>query len=252
MADDPTAPTGGGGSAEEFFALYHTTSIPDIIDKLIRLQDIVHRAGLRPVADGVGAILVGLIRDLTLIATEFAGRADVTIKNRIHATRWSRRPPRGQMETHVVSEPGPYGAVGVAKLSELDKIVNPNGGWGTYWRAQEYGTGGSSPVPSQVEGRKPLFGTFYESETPPEGAQAGRGVGADVAFIPFGSAPGFGRISVELPARHFLRDGSIEEGGRYVEAMKAVQQKWMTELDRLVATIEAQRGTANLTYTVEA
>jgi hypothetical protein len=247
---DGIDPASGGGGADEFFALYHTTDIPDIIDKLIRLQDIVLRAGLRAIADGVGAILVGLIRDLGDVATHIAAQADAAIVARIHATRWTKRPPQSEMETHIVSEAGPYGAVGVAKLSELDKIVNPRGAWGAFWRAQEYGTGGSSPVPSQ-EGRQ-LFGTFYESETPPDSAQQGSGVGEDVMFVPFGSAPGRGRISVELPARHFLRDGSTEEGERYVEAMNAVQQKWMGELDRLLASIEARPGPTNFTYRVDA
>ena len=229
---------------EDYFGSYGVLGVTTLVSNLIELQGIAQRNGLDALFAGVANILLGLLRDLNAVSQQFARVADEQIELRIEATRAPNRPPWGEMATHIISEPGPpgTGSVGVAKLDELDKIRNPSG-YGPFWIAQEFGTGvvmdygpyAGNEIPEQA-GRR-IFGTFYESEEPPEAAQQGLGVGTDMYFLPMGSAPGLGRISVELPGRHFLRDGITEAGREYVAAINAIQQKWMNELNKLQAAL---------------
>lgn len=213
--------------------------MPALVQRFIKLQGVALERDQRVIARGVGEILNDLLDALNKAAVEFAGLATGAIVAHIEATRASNRPSQEDMATHVISVPGPLGKVDVAPFEELDKIRNPRG-WGPYWRAQEYGTGGAEGVPSQV-GRV-LFGTFYESETPPDAAQQGTGQGHDVAFIPMGSAPGLGTISVELPPRHFLTDGATEVGRRYLQAMDVIQAQALGALRDLMSGLRRGGG----------
>lgn len=216
----------------EAFAYLETIGIPRTVELLIKIEALARAEGYGVVANGAHEINLGLLRDVNLVAAEMTGLADGEIVKRILETHNRvSRPATGDMEAHIRSEAGPLGLVRVALIDELEKIVNPNG-YGPFWRAQEYGTG-SPEVASQVG--RPLFGTFEPSGEPPDAAQRGEGAGHDLAFVPMGSAPGFGRISVELPGRHFLRDGTAEAGARYVTKMNAVQERWIARMKELQA-----------------
>lgn len=135
----------------------------------------------------------------------------------------------GQMQT---------GAVGVGDVSRLNKAVNPfSPGYGTYWRAQEYGTG-QNGVPSQV-GRI-LYGSFEApggtSPTPPDPQFAGGG-GPHPIFRP-GYQPnngadrvsGLGTIGHEIQAKHFIKFGADEAVVLWRREIAAVQDRALAEL----------------------
>lgn len=232
---DASDPTAGG---EEAFAYFLTSQIPQIVVRLIELQGVALEARLMSLRSEIGALIDDLLADINRVAVETAALSEGWIVAKIIASHSGNRPITGSMETHIRSEPGPLGLVRVGLISELNKILNPRG-YGPFWRAQEYGTG-TDQVPSQAG--RPLYGTFEPSGDPPDAAQRGLGMGHDLAFIPGGVDPGFGRISVELPGRHFLRDGSALAGKRYVERMKELEERYIA---RLRDTLEgAQRQLA--------
>lgn len=229
MSTSAPAPDAQG----EALGYFVTSGIPELVKTLISVRRLAVARGLEKVAEESLAIMEGLLNDINLLSNEMAAIADAAIARKMFDTQSGNRPLTGQMESHVRSEPGPLGTVRVALIAELNKIVNSRG-YGPFWRAQEYGTG-TSQVPSQVG--RPLFGTFEPSGDPPDSAQRGLGQGHDLAFIPFGSAPGFGRISVELPGRHFLRDGIAEAGAKYTARMDAIQKKYVTRLNALTEQV---------------
>lgn len=232
----------------EAFAYLETIGIPRTIDLLIKIETLARESGRTTVANGAHEVIIGLLDDVNVIAVQTAGFADGAIVARILSTHNRvARPATGNMETHIRSEPGPLGLVRVALLDELNRIVNPSG-YGPFWRAQEEGTGGK--VPSQV-GRR-IFGTFESSGTPPDPGQRGAGAGRDLAFIPGGSDPGLGTISTELPARHFLRDGSAEAAAQYVKRMEAAQAKWSKRIEELIAALQTQRRRGRFRGIIEA
>lgn len=246
---DPQDPAAGG---EEAFAYLLTTQVPQVLDRLLELQGAAIDKGEVKFASGVAKITERFLTELNHAAVEMAGLADGYIIAKLFETQSRNRPITGQMLDHIKSEPGPLGSVRVALVSELDKIINERGDYHAFWRAQEFGTGvdkggyGGGGIPSQ-EGRF-LFGTFDPSGTPPESAQQGLGKGHDLAFIPFGSAPGEGRISVDLPGRHFLRDGSAEAAERYIQRMGEIQTRTIEELRVLLDSLAKQTRSAGRTF----
>lgn len=255
MANQQTEPDERG-----FFSGFETREVPALLKELVDLQVMAGRADLRDFSNGIGRIITGFLNDLNAAAREYALVADESIKGRIEATRARNRPARGEMSTHIVSEPGPLGAVGVAKMSELDKVTNPGSEYGPFWAAQEFGTGttmGYGPyagegIPSQ-EGRL-LFGVYRPSGDRPDPGQRGLGVGRDLAFEPQATDrnAGFGRISVDLPGRHFLRDGGIEAGEKWVTRMQAVQAKWIQALEALLSEVRVRPASYTFTGQIDA
>jgi hypothetical protein len=245
-------PDSGSEQAGQAFAYFLASGMPALLIALAKLQGVAIEGTLVEFRDAIGAIIEGLLRDVNATAVEMAAVADAKIIEHLYATQASNRPHTGQMDAHILSEPGSLGIVKVGLIDELEKIVNQRGQYGTFWRAQEYGTGDESggKVPSQ-EGR-PLFGTFDPSGSPPDSAQRGRGAGQDLAFVPFGSAPGFGRISVELPGRHFLRDGATEAGATYIARMDAIRDKYMERFRALMKSLQAERAARTITMRIEA
>lgn len=227
------------------FAYMVTPGVTELVQTVVRIAREAQDRDLRELAVGAYNLAHDIFSDLNQVATKMAAVADSLIDDKIEATKSANRPQNASMETHIVSRPGPLGTVQVAMLAELEKIINP-AGYGTYWRAQEFGTGqsgemlgGTVDIPSQ-EGRV-LFGTFNPSGDPPDAAQAGLGVGHDAAFVPGGSNPGQGIISVDLPGRHFLRDGATEAGVKYREAIGALQDDWLARLRELARLLAAER-----------
>lgn len=237
---DPTE----GINAEQAFAYLVAEDLPEIVVKLIDWQDELIAQGQTAMRSKLGRVLEGLLTDINRMAVEIAGLADGHIIAKIYETAAPNRPQTHDMESHIKSEPGPGGLVRVGLISELEKIVNPVGMWGTFWRAQEFGTG-TDQIPTQV-GRL-LFGTFEPSGTPPLASEAGLGIGTDLAFAPGGRNPGLGRISVDLPGRHFLRDGAAAAGERYMQRCKEIGDKYAAEIDKLVDDAIALRREAQRT-----
>lgn len=137
------------------------------------------------------------------------------------------------------------GSVGVADEAVLDRAINPmTPQYGTYWRAQEFGTGqsagpGEPNVPSQIGRvmRGYFYAAGYKDPQVPRSIYRGGG-GPHPLFLPGraggfggarltgGSGPrggrgGFGTISKEIEGRHFIRDGA-NEAERY----------WLAEIAR--------------------
>jgi len=147
------------------------------------------------------------------------------------------------------------GMVGVADVAELDRAINPRTpSYGTYWRAQEYGTG-QGEVPSQV-GRV-LFGYFMAAgggdPTPPQAQYAGgggphpvfqsaggqRNAGLAGGYIgqtrsgARGGVGGLGTIGVELRPRFFVKFGADAAAVQWRENIAAVQER---AIERIAAT----------------
>lgn len=214
--------------------------IPDVADVHIlyqraitlarRVAELERRAGpLEGAAVGALAVLEGSYRtfqsNLRGAAQKAATTAVEDMRARLDATQvraatdsaphlrelLSARPLQiGGLET---------GAVGIADIKLLDRAINPySRGYGTYWRAQEYGTG-SDGIPSQV-GRV-IHGYFIGGgdQEPPDAQYSGGG-GPHPVFVSDSSSSslfgrgarggfgGFGTISVEDRPRHFIRDGA--------------------------------------------
>jgi hypothetical protein len=227
------------------FAYFTTTGVPALLDSLLQIQRLALRHGLSTVAHKT-ADLTGEVLDLiNAQAVRSAADADTAIIAVLLQTKNGNRPFTGTLESHIRSLAEPLGSVSVALVSELDKAVNPVGHWGPFWRAQEYGTG-SEEVPSQV-GRV-IRGIFQPSGTAPDAAQRGLGVGTDMSFISdaYGTPSAsdkesdFGTIEVELPGRHFLRDGTAEAAERYLKAMAAIQQRIVKEISVLTQLARAE------------
>lgn len=235
-----SAPDPNSGDAYDYFL---TTGIPELARILTQAQRIAGERGLPSTRAAIIEVLNGVLADVNEVARRMAAYADEAIIAKIHETHTANRPVTGNMETHIASDPGPLGSVRVGLIDELDKIINPNGEkpYEPFWRAQEYGTGsdeggfGGGGVPSQ-EGRV-IRGLFEPSGTPPNSEQRGLNSGTDLVFLPGGENPGWGTISVELPGRHFLRDGDALAGARYVAEMEKVQQKWSTRIQEILAQL---------------
>lgn len=237
----------GEPTGDTAFGYLVTVAVADTIKLLARCYDLA-REFVPEIATEVNEVLIGLLRDINAVAVECSALSEVLIMRRILETRRTNRPHQGIMESHIISRPGPFGLVEVALLEELDKIVNPNG-YGPFWRAQEYGTGVDG-IPEQ-SGRV-ILGTFEPSGTPPQAAQRGPGRGTDLQFIPGGSKPGRGVISVELEGRHFLRDGFAEVGTKYLEKMADVQLKWDGRISAILAQLkELTRRASSFTGVIE-
>lgn len=144
------------------------------------------------------------------------------------------------------------GSVGVASVSSLERAINRRSpGYGSYWRAQEYGTGGGE-VPSQI-GRV-IYGYFMfaggAGATPPQAQYAGGGgphpifqsaggsanaglsggyVGG-VAAGPRGGRGGLGTIGTEIAPRHFIRFGADAAAVSWRERIAAVQARAIEQI----------------------
>lgn len=155
--------------------------------------------------------------------------------------------------------PLPAGAVGVGRISTLERARNPRTpGYGSYWRAQEFGTGAAAgphgiAVPSQI-GRQ-LRGFFYRAgvvdPTRPQAQYAGAGDPAFPIFVPGrpgnlpasvaggigprGGIGGKGVIHHEIRGRHFLTGATRIVGARYVLAMRGLEQTTVAELGSIIA-----------------
>lgn len=230
------------------FGYFAVSGVADTVTLLVQIQRFAFDRKLIDVGDMAASILSDMLGDLNQAAARYAVLADTTIVRILIETRSRNRPHQGELETHIVSQPGPLGSVKVALIEELDKAVNPNG-YGPFWRAQEYGTGSSGEgvdVPSQV-GR--YFRGFFEpSGTPPQAAQRGLGVGTDLALVPDPNG-GFGRISVDLPGRHFLSGGTAEVGAKYLDHIAELQRTYAERINKLRELIaEAKRTRTWLFY----
>lgn len=132
------------------------------------------------------------------------------------------------------------GAVGVANVELLNRAINPHSrGYGTYWRALEYGTG-QGQVPSQV-GRI-LYGSFTAAggtdPTPPMAEFAGgggphpvfRSGGVGVTSVDGERTIGLGTIGKEIEAKHFIKYGADEAAVQWRAEIAAVQSRALDEL----------------------
>lgn len=237
-------PDVGGHDAYGYFL---TTDIPEEVGMLVAIQKLALTNGWRNVLEEATKITTGLLEDVNQIARLAAKLADAAIIRVLIETRASNRPFRGLLESHIRSEPFPLGGVKVALIEELDKAINPDtGDYGPFWRAQEYGTG-SNEVPSQ-EGRV-FHGVFNPSGNNPDAAQRGLRRGSDLVFQ--SGAGGFGTISVELPGRHFLRDGTAEAAKIYMDSMERIAQKWGARI-RELAVLARQEHTRVIRFELDA
>lgn len=132
------------------------------------------------------------------------------------------------------------GMVGVGDVAWLRRIVNRATGYGTYWRALEYGTG-EHGVPSQV-GRI-LLGVFGgrggTNANPPQSQFAG-GRGPHPVFLSksrLGSGTakyaGFGTIRIEMRGKHFIEYGADLAAVKWREDIAAAQERAIQMLDEI-------------------
>lgn len=219
-------------------AYFTVEGIPQLVQLLVSAQIRAEAEGFFEVEVVCAELAQSIVGDLNRVAAEIALLADKEIVAKISETRATNRPPAFAMETHIHSQSTGLGSVAVALTEELDKIINPVGEWGPFWRAQEYGTGQSNEggsVPTQV-GRV-FLGTFDPSTSPPDPGQAGLRQGQDQGFVPGGANPGWGTISVDLPGRHFIRDGAAIAGADYERKMLELQTKYVGRIAEAVELI---------------
>jgi hypothetical protein len=206
-------------------------------------------------------------RDLDALAKRTAITATDNIKQRIRATRALNRGDTGRgqhLRNAIRSAALPRigglatGAVGVADVAILDALRNPIGRWGPYWQAQEYGTAAESArgeVPKQKGRviRGAFFGRGFSGDpSPPDPNFQGLRVGPHPIFVSSragaallqaagfsgargvgkkgGVAGGFGTISVELPGRHFIRDGANLARTEWLSGMRALEFRALRDL----------------------
>lgn len=126
------------------------------------------------------------------------------------------------------------GAVGVADVAELNKAVNRHSrGYGTFWRAIEYGTG-QHGVPSQV-GRV-IYGSFMSAGGGDASAPDPGQSGVHPIFVS-GYRPGFGQrvsglgtIGKEIEGRHFIQFGADQASVQWRQEIMAMQQRAVDQL----------------------
>lgn len=181
----------------------------------------------------VAAIYAEYEDGLVIAARKNAIRAEARMKARFDQTRVKSRGDTGHGHLHLraalrarpadIGSRLATGAVGIADVDELNKVVNPaSPQYGPFWRAQEFGTG-SGEVPSQL-GRV-LHGYFFgRGYTDPTRPIAGANhqpifVSARNARTQSGGATGGGRrggsggmgtIKKEIKPRHFIA-GAIQD-----------------------------------------
>lgn len=201
---------------------------------------------------------VDYTRQMDQLAARTAARADEYIKQMIAAT--AKRPDHGggkkHMRDHIRSEPrpGPLGfadSVGVARISELDKIRNPYSvsqrGREPYWLAQERGS--THNVGRVIRGY--FFGPgFSNPERPVAGASDASMFLSGTAAQAFGLSPrggrgGLGTIQRPITPRHFLDRGADRARADWFRGIRVAEQRSIAEIravTRAAPTRRAARG----------
>jgi hypothetical protein len=182
--------------------------------------------------------------------------ADATVKMRLALKQTAKRPDtrvRPHLATALSARPlppiagFPTGAVGIADIARLDKVVNPQyPGAGTYWRAQEYGSThlvgtiirgfffgpgwSGDPTPPQNPPPSPLQPLFM-----PAGGQ--RAAFGDLGFSggagKRGGVGGFGTIQNPIQARHFIAKGADQAEITWRAGIAAIQKSAIAQIRRL-------------------
>lgn len=192
-------------------------------------------------------------RELDALAVAASKDATAKIRARIKAT--AKRPDTGHGGLHmrqaVRSRPIlrgigiATGAVGVAEIEALDKVVNPvTPEAGPFWRAQEEGT--DAHLGRVIRGY--FFGRGYSGDpTPPLGSYSGSGrqplfVSARAGAAAFGAVGfqggagvrggrgGYGTISHPIQARHFIRDGAHEAYADWLAGLRQIEARTAARL----------------------
>jgi hypothetical protein len=221
----------GDPGIEGAYTSFETRSVVDLVRVVNEIGNLGIDHGQKAIYVRAQQIIGKLVDGLNKLSLEIADYSRDAIVSKMLESHTASRPLTGDMETHVVSMALPLGGVRVALLAELDRVVNPEG-YEAFWPAQEWGTD-SDMVKSQV-GRGHV-GTFEPSGTPPDVSQRGLNKGTDRAWVSGGDNPGFGRITVELPGRHFLRDGAADARVLWRERITALQADTLAQLRELQA-----------------
>jgi hypothetical protein len=180
-----------------------SVAIEEALGTIARTAAILHATGNHARGERYDEILVKLIEDLDLASRRSAAKADAFIRSRLRNTEVGRPSPvTGTLASHIHSIAGRRGAFGIAEIESLDLTINARSG-GIYWRAQEWGYAGNV-------GRI-VPGFFQPGDSKPSGAE-------------FRNHPYFEQRSARkkkskvpamvirrpIPARYYLRDGTIE------------------------------------------
>jgi hypothetical protein len=150
--------------------------------------------------------------------------------------------------------PLPTGGVGIADVERLEALRNPFApSYGSYWRAQEFGTGSSDPdtgitVPSQI-GRR-IHGFFTDRSGIGNAQRPVAGGGTHARFIassspfalqgPKGGQGGPGLIRREIEGRHFIRDGAHDAYPEWLRAIRTADRHAIRSLQGLRGLPAAQ------------
>jgi hypothetical protein len=185
-------------------------------------------------------------RSLDELAVRTAARATRIVKSQFDASRVRRNTRmaphlRGAIRSRPLRPLGALGTgtVGIGDIRALDRVTNlTSPGYGPYWRAQEYGTGGRADLPGDPAYGKTIpaqagrvirghfFGPGLTDPDVPRAVYAGGG-GPHPIFVSARSARairggvgfaggggrrgglgGLGTIRKEIDGGHFIREGA--------------------------------------------
>lgn len=241
-------------------------------------RDPARKRGLQATEKEIQAVLLQYSRGLDSLALKSSKLAEKSMKSAFDATksrtrgRTGKKPGlRSKLDARPLRLPGLSGGtgmVGVANVNSLNKLTNEfSPGYGTYWRAQEFGTG-TNEVPSQVGrviqgffvgaggggdperpnaayrgggGPHPIFISAKSQRAVFSAAGfAGRGAGQR------GGVGGLGTIGREIQGRHFIRDGANRARDVWQAEIRSNENRALTALGAIAGLSAAQNKTATL------
>lgn len=199
------------------------------------------------------------VRDMEKVASVGAAAATKSVRQVFDQTRTPRSAGQAsRLRKSLTARPAkfalPTGNVGIGDVDLMDRVTNPfSPGFGSYWLAQEIGTGAHDKetgvtIKSQLHRR--LFGFFTDRSGGGNVDIPRAGGGTHARFIsasspgavqgPRGGAGGPGEISREIRGRHFLRDGRNAAYDVWVAQIRQADTRAIRSLQGLIGLSVAQ------------
>jgi hypothetical protein len=222
------------------------------------------KTALRATLTEVQLVLSRYQRDMHRASVSGSAAATKAVRQVFDETRTPRSAGKGSrlrksLTARPMKLPLPTGNVGIGDVALMDRVTNPfSPGFGSYWLAQEIGTGANDPesgvsIRSQLHRR--IFGFFTDRSGGGDIDVPRAGGGTHARFIganspgavlgPRGGRGGPGEIKREIQGRHFLRDGRDRAYDTWLGQIRAADTRAIRSLQGLLGLSQAQiRSTA--------